>query len=291
MERFTIKDIENLTGIKAHTFRIWEQRYKIFNPKRKESKHRYYDNDDLKKLLRIAFLYHNGWKASRISSLSDQQIIYEIQQSAIDHNNNSSIIIGRLLEFAIDFDEESFKKTLAEVIRNKGFEYCVLEICYPFLLKVGLLWSTNHIIPAQEHFSSYVIQHLVICETDKLPQPSSDKSIVLICPEGEYHELPLLFMNYLFRKHSWQTIYLGKNCGEDIIEELQKTKNISHIYLHLLTNFTGFETSAYFEKICRKFPDISFVASGDTIKNVELALPNLKLLKTSSEIQSFFKSI
>lgn len=291
MERFTIKDIENLTGIKAHTFRIWEQRYRIFNPKRKESKHRYYDNDDLKKLLRIAFLYHNGWKASRISSLSDQQIIREIEQSVIDNTNNNNIIIGRLLEFVIDFDEESFKKTLREVILAKGFDYCILEICYPFLSRVGLLWSTNHIIPAQEHFSSYLIQHLIIAETDKLSQPTSDKSIVLICPEEEYHELPLLFMNYLFRKHNWDTVYLGKNCGFEMIEELQKTKSISHIYIHLLTNFTGFETSTYFENISKRFPSISFIASGDTIKDLDVSLPNLKILRSSTEIKNYFKSI
>ena len=291
MERFTIKDIENLTGIKAHTFRIWEQRYKIFTPKRKESKHRYYDNDDLKKLLRIAFLYHNGWKASRISTLSDQQIIREIEQSVIEDHNNNNIIIGRLLEFSIDFDEESFKKTLHEVIRTKGFEYCILEICYPFLSRVGLLWSTNHIIPAQEHFSSYLIQHLVISETDKLPKPLSDNSIVLICPQEEYHELPLLFMNYLFRKHSWDTVYLGKNCGFDMIEELQKTRKVSDVYIHLLTNFTGLETSAYFEAISKHFPNISFIASGDTIKDVDLSLPNLKILRSPSEIKNYFRSI
>lgn len=291
MERFTIKDIENLTGIKAHTFRIWEQRYQLFNPKRKESKHRYYDNDDLKKLLRIAFLYHNGWKASRISSLTDQQIISEIEQSIIENNNNNYIIIGRLLELAIDFDEVSFKKTLQDVILKKGFEYCILQICYPFLSRVGLLWSTNHIIPAQEHFSSYVIQHLVIAETEKLPKPSSEKSIVLICPQEEFHELPLLFMNYLFRKHSWNTIYLGKNCRMDMIEELQKTTSISHVYIHLLTNFTGLETSVYFEGISKQFPNISFIAAGDTIKHIDLSLPNLKILKSDNEIQNFFRSI
>lgn len=291
MEQFTIKDIENLTGIKAHTFRIWEQRYNIFNPKRKESKHRYYDNDDLKKLLRIAFLYHNGWKASQISSLSDQQIIQEVEQAIIEENNNNNVIIGRLLEFSIDFDEESFKKIINEAIQAKGAEYCIPEICYPFLLRVGLLWSTNHIIPAQEHFASYLIQHIIISETDKLRPDNSAGTVVLICPEGEYHELPLLFMNYMFKKHAWETIYLGKNCSIEMIEELQKTKKITHLYIHLLTNFTGFDTSTYFEKVCRQFPDISFIASGEVVKNLQVTVSNLKVLRSDSDIRNFFNSI
>src|SRR6058998_3239253 len=106
MQSFTIRDIENLTGIKAHTLRIWEQRYPLFQPKRKESLHRIYDNEDLKKLLRISFLYHGGWKISRIASLSEEQILNEVHNVAI--NGSTSHLVSQLLEAAIDFNEAKF---------------------------------------------------------------------------------------------------------------------------------------------------------------------------------------
>src|SRR4051812_33881111 len=107
MQTFTIRDIENLTGIKAHTLRIWEQRYSFFTPKRKDSQHRIYDNEDLKQLLRIAFLYHNGWKVSRIATLSPEQVAGIVRESAIG-NENHALFISQLMEAAIDFDEYSF---------------------------------------------------------------------------------------------------------------------------------------------------------------------------------------
>ncbi len=193
MEYFTIKDIENLSGVKAYTLRIWEQRYNLFVPKRKDSQHRIYDNDDLKKLLRISFLYHNGWKISKIAAFSSDQIAEEVRKSEINSKTYKTFII-QMIEAAVDFNEILFVEILNRLTAKIGFEKCITDVCYPYLNRIGMLWVTNNIIPAQEHFSSYIIQNKIIAETDKLSINNDAPTLLLFSPKGEYHELPLLFI-------------------------------------------------------------------------------------------------
>src|SRR6476619_5176688 len=131
MYYFAIKDIENLCGIKAHTLRIWEQRYNLVVPKRKESQHRLYDNEDLKHFLRISFLYHHGWKISKIAQLNGQSLLQEIEK--LNNVNNHTYYINQLIECAITFDKEVFEKLLNTIIQKLGFETCIIHVCYPFL--------------------------------------------------------------------------------------------------------------------------------------------------------------
>jgi DNA-binding transcriptional MerR regulator len=287
MQRFTIRDIEHMSGIKAHTLRIWEQRYDLFTPKRKESKHRYYDNEDLKCLLQIAFLYHNGWKVSRIAQLNPEERIDAVSQTEINSVNYKLYII-KLLEAAIDFKEKSFVQVLDELIHSVGLEKCVTDVCYPFLQRVGLLWMTNNIIPAQEHFSSYLIQHKIIAATEKLPEVSDQvEGVVLFAPEGEHHELPLLFINYLLKKHQWRTVYLGSNIKMTQLSKFVGDNNIPYFFLHVLTNFSGFEIDDYLEKLCATYPHKKIVASGAGIQQTQRGFLNLMPLKSDKDIYSF----
>lgn len=286
MQNFTIRDIENLTGIKAHTLRIWEQRYNLFTPKRKESLHRIYDNEDLKQLLHISFLYNSGWKVSRIATLTQPEITDLVRQASVG-NDNYKVFITQLIEAAIDFDEYAFVKVFDEIIARTGFETCIVEVCYPFLIKVGHLWSTNNVIPAQEHFSSYIIQNRIILETDKVSTQNKKPEIVLFCPQGEFHELPLLFINYLLRKNNWSTIYLGKNVKLDELDPIIQLPGINNIYLHVLTNFTGFEIDDYLETVCRKYPDKRIIASGESVQKSQRSFTNLSLLNTDWQIYDF----
>lgn len=286
MQRFTIRDIENLTGIKAHTLRIWEHRYNFFTPQRKESKHRFYDNEDLKKLLRISFLYHSGWKVSRIAALSHEHVRKEVQQAALAEGQHG-YFVSRLIEAAIDFDENAFQHVLNECIGNAGFEKCIVEVCYPYLLKLGLLWSTNHVIPAQEHFSSYMIQNRIIVETEKLPVMNKKPEILLVCPEGEFHELPLLFINYLLRKNGWTALYLGPNIGKEELIRISALPHIAYLYLHLITNFTGFTVDEYLADIGRALPEKKIFISGEGINGVQRNFVNVQLLRTDQQIYDF----
>lgn len=286
MQKFTIKDMEHLSGIKAHTLRIWEQRYPFFKAQRKQSQHRFYDNEDLKKLLRIAYLYHSGWKVSKISALSEQSISDLVRNSPIT-KENYQLIVFKLLEAAADFDEQSFSTVLDDVIENIGFENTVLEVCYPFLQKIGLLWMTSNVIPAQEHFSSYIILHKIISETDKLPAPAGNEAIILFSPDGEHHELPLLFINYLLRRHGWRTIYLGSNVHWTIASALMQKQEVVALYLHVITFLNKWEIEDYLEAICKAFPHKTIVASGAAVQAVHRTFVNLQTLKSDEAIRLF----
>ena len=287
MHYFSIRDIENLCGIKAQTLRIWEVRYRIFLPKRKESNHRLYDNEDLKQLLRISYLYKQGWKISKLAKLSPEQILAEVTASA-DENKTGSYYANQLLEAAIDFDHTTFSHLLNKTIEALGFETCIIHVCYPLLQKVGILWMTSHVIPAQEHFCSYLIQHKIIAVTDALPLPQKGaREILLFCPHGEYHELPLYFIHYLLRKNGWSSFYLGTNVSVELIREFLTRKKADFLFLHLITNFTGFTVDDYFEKLCTAFPDKTIVASGAASFEAQRTFTNLVVLRSDSEIHGF----
>ena len=285
MQRFTIRDIENLTGIKAHTWRIWEQRYPFFSAKRKDSQHRYYDNEDLKILLQISYLYHSGWKISKIAGLTREQIRLEVQKSPAGTDPYVPYIL-QLIGAAVDFDEEAFISILNEVIRIWGFEQCITQVCYPFLMKVGLLWSTHNIIPAQEHFSSYIIQNRIIVETEKIQTSGLPPEIILICPQGEFHELPLLFIQYLLRKNGWSTVYLGVNIHIKEVVQLTARSPANCLYVHLITNFTGSTADEFMEELCRAIPGHKIYISGEGCGQIQRSFVNLKVLKSDQEIYS-----
>jgi DNA-binding transcriptional MerR regulator len=289
MQVFTIRDIENLTGIKAHTLRIWEQRYDLFTPRRKESQHRIYDNEDLKQLLRISFLYHSGWKVSKIAALSDSQITGLVNEATVG-NMNYRVFINQLIEAALDFDEKRFITVVNQVTEKIGFEKCVVDLCYPFLVKIGLLWSTNNVIPAQEHFTSYIIQNKIIVETEKLEMGNTRPSIVLMSPKGEFHELPLLFINYLLKKSGWGTVYLGSNIQTDEAFEVVNRPGINYLYIHTLTNFTGLDIDDYFESVCKRFQDKKIITSGEGIQKVQRSFVNLTVLKNDAQIYEFIST-
>ncbi|MBD0286902.1 MAG: MerR family transcriptional regulator [Flavisolibacter sp.] len=289
MYYFTIRDIENLCGIKAHTLRIWEQRYTFFSPQRKSSKHRIYDNEDLKQLLRISFLYHNGWKISRIAALSPVETLNEVQKLSFQQTKTETYVL-QLLESALDFDEPSFIQLLDKLIEQLGFETCITEICYPYLQRIGQLWVTDHVVPAQEHFSSYLIQHKIIAETDKLPLVASEADTILLCtPKDEHHELPLLYIHYLLKKNGWQTIYMGANVRIAQIRQILSEKEVQFLFLHLITNLTKVSIDDFIEDVCTSFRQQTIVASGSSIFPLQRHFLNLILLRSDKEIVNFIE--
>lgn len=289
MQNFSIRQIEVLTGIRSHTLRIWEQRYDFFRAKRKESNMRFYTNEDLKKLLCISFLYHNGWKVSKIASLTDEEIREETEKIDIDKSNYPTAI-QHLLRAAVDFNEASFVATFNELAATIGFERLITDVCYGYMQRVGLLWDTNKIIPAQEHFSSYIIQNKIISETEKFSNTQiGDPEIILFCPENEFHELPLLFINYLLRKNGWRVLYLGVNTTFEDLKEAAGIKGIRYLYLHLITNFTGFSLDDYFETLRKTFPDKIILASGKGIAQSQRNFVQLHQLRRDDEIYGFIE--
>ncbi len=209
---YTISDLETLTGIKAHTIRIWEKRYEIIAPKRTETNIRFYSNDDLKHLLNVSFLNKHGFKISKIASLQKKEITEKVSSINLVPSGNEEFI-DKLIVSMIDLDEALFERVFHSSLIKSGFEYTITEIIFPFLHRTGVMWQTGSINPAQEHFISNLIRQKLIVAIDSLPKSNGkeDKKAILFLPENELHENSLLLYNYMLRARGYHTYYFGQS--------------------------------------------------------------------------------
>lgn len=239
--QFSIKDLENLSGIKAHTIRIWEKRYQIFNPNRTETNIRYYSIDEFKKLLNISFLISYGYKISRIAQLSEDDLNKLVIQIYSDKTN--VVFSINVLKIAmINFDAVLFNEIYNELSKTKSFSDIFLQIYKPFLYEIGMLWQTSSIKPIHEHFMSNLIFQKLI-ENISIIQVENqiiykDKTFVLFLPENEVHEISLMFINYQLIKKGYKTIYLGSSIPfSDMLEINKLQDNLCYV-----SNFTVLPT-------------------------------------------------
>ena len=248
---FTIKDLENLTGIKAHTIRIWEKRYELLQPGRTEGNIRLYDLISLQKILNVVFLIDKGHKISKIASLTDNEIILLAREYANKQAiNDDSINALKISMFS--FDVFLFNKTYNQLLINKTFGEVFKEVFIPFLNHLGLLWQTNTINPANEHFISSLMTQKIQINIEKLQQNlpiDNSKTFILFLPEGEIHELGLLFLYYELALRGYKVVYLGQSIPIENIETL--LSNDSKICL--VSSITVFPVQAqledYFDKM------------------------------------------
>jgi DNA-binding transcriptional MerR regulator len=290
MDRFNISDIENLCNIKAHTLRIWEKRYGLIMPKRKESNHRYYDNEDLKHILRLSFLYHTGFKISKIASL-DKNDLKKIALKNVSDTGSQQLLINQLLEAAIDFDENRCDDILSNAIDRMGLEQCMINVVYPYFEKVGLLWMNEGAIPAQEHVSSNIIRNKLILAIDKLQTTRSHlkKTVALFTPEEEHHEIPLLFAHYLFKKNNIRVIYLGAGITLKELKEFCALKKTNTLYFHLITNFTKQNINDYIASLCKICKEYHIIMSGPVTNQVATPPKHFTLLTSLDQMINYIK--
>ncbi len=223
MGAYAIKDLEQLSGIKAHTIRIWEQRYGIIEPKRTDTNIRYYDDDQLKFVLNVALLSRHGYKISKISRLSDHEFKNEIEklyEQTLIHDTDVVLDLDAndLMVSMIDMDAEKFHRIYENSVKNNGFERTITHLIYPFLEKVGILWSIGQVNPAHEHFISCLIRQKVISGIDRLPNPVTGKKFLLFLPQGEHHEIGLLMASYLLKKNGCRVYYMGQNLPDKDVQ-------------------------------------------------------------------------
>lgn len=228
MDFYQINDLERLSGVKAHTIRIWEKRYGLIAPHRTETNIRYYDDEQLKKLLNVATLSNVGFKISKIAAFSENELkeqlleSQKIESTDIQYDFYINDFIGAML----DFDESKFEKLFDEIVEKYGFQDAVVKIVYPFLYKTGVLWSISETIPVQEHFASTLIKRKFYKLIADLPKfTKKEKKFLLFLPANEWHEIGLIFAEYIIRLHGYQTINLGQNVPFlDIEHVIKKTK-------------------------------------------------------------------
>ena len=212
MAVYSIKELENLSGIKAHTIRIWEKRYNLIEPYRTTTNIRYYTDQELKKILNVAMLNRHGIKISNIARLTDKELTDEILRVC---SSNSSLenIVDSLIITMIDMDEIKFNSIINKAISKHGFTEAFLTVVYPFLEKIGVLWMAGDINPAQEHFVVNLIRQKLITAVDGFSHQFNPKArkFLLFLPEGEWHEIGLLFALYLIKEAGHEVIYLGQS--------------------------------------------------------------------------------
>ncbi|MFH6768334.1 MerR family transcriptional regulator [Gaetbulibacter aquiaggeris] len=222
---FSIKDLENLSGIKAHTIRIWEKRYNLFQPKRTDTNIRYYSTESLQKILNVAFLNNNGYKISKISSLSNNDISSLVKELASNENVDDEYAVNAFKLAMLTFDQRLFSKTYKELIEKKSFNDIFYNAFIPLLNEIGLLWQTETITPAHEHFISTRIKQKILLNTEKksdVAPNNCERTFVFFLPENEIHDIGLLFINYELVSRGYQTLFLGQSIPTDSLVDLLK---------------------------------------------------------------------
>jgi DNA-binding transcriptional MerR regulator len=272
---YTIRDLEQLTGIKAHTIRIWEKRYGLISPDRTDTNIRTYCNTDLKRLLNIAILNKKGIKISKIAQLSIEDLKEEVKNSSEEYTQNNSQVESLILAM-IEFDELRFEKLLNTFIIKYGFENTLTDILTPFFTRIGVLWQIGTINPAQEHFVSNLIrQKLLVAIDGQMFKPMENhKTFVLFLPEGELHELGLLFAYYVLKKAGHKVIYLGQSLPMGDLTEVHKTIHFDSIFVSITSSIFADNIAEFFKELKKLFPDKNIYASGYQVQVNQTIIPS-----------------
>jgi len=263
MAAYSIKDLEKLSGIKAHTIRIWEKRYSLFEPTRTGTNRRLYSDEDLRKIINIAVLSRNGMKISHISHLTVSEIDEKVEFLSRENNLTENNIDG-LVVAMIDFNEDAFNSIVMKSILNTGFEATIENLVFPFMRRIGLLWQTGSVSPAQEHFISNIIKKRILVATDSLSVPKREnrKKVLLFLPDNELHDLGLLYYSYLVRKNGSDLIYLGQMMPLDSLDELNRKWNPDIIVTGIVTSSTYLTPDEYIYELSSIFPGKIVLVSG-----------------------------
>ena len=210
---YTINDLERLTGIKAHTIRIWERRYGLFSPQRTKTNIRTYRDDDLRKVLNVNTLIKNGWKISKISVLNAQELearVWDSMKHARTAAEEHDIYIQALIAATMSFDEEWFDTVFTDVTTRYGMSLAMQHVIAPFLERIGVMWTVVRLHPGQEHFASNLIRRKMLSAIDRLPRIGSKGRFLLFLPPWEEHEIGLIYASYLLKSAGYEVIYLGQ---------------------------------------------------------------------------------
>lgn len=269
---FTIKDLENLSGIKAHTIRIWEQRYGFLKPSRTETNIRYYCNQQLKTVLNISLLNRYGYKISHINRMSEQELRNKVI-SLTEKDAQHERLVNELIAHMVDLDIESFEKELDGFILIRGIDKAITQIIFPFLHRIGILWVTNHINPAQEHLVTHVIrQKLIVGIESTTSHKRSEKQVLLFLPEGEHHELGLLYVYYLLKAHGVRVLYLGPDLPLNDLDYICRVKTPDYLYTHLTGIAGNFPFEKFLSQVTQRIT-IPFVISGELARTHQRKIP------------------
>jgi DNA-binding transcriptional MerR regulator len=290
MNQFSIKDIENLTGIKSHTLRIWEQRYGIPHPKRTSTNIRYYDDNDLKLLLNVSMLNRQGHKISHLTRM-DQAELESLALSYSESTSDTTVQVDALMNAMFNLDELAFEKVLSTNLLKFGIEYTMTELFFPFMKRLGMLWQTGGVSPSFEHFMTNLIRQKLIVAIDSKSGivKENAKSFILFLPETEIHELGLLFANYLLKSRGHRTLYLGQNLPYTDLDSVVVQFECQYIMSVLTTIPVKGSTQNFVENLANRFKNHKVILTGFQVSSgaVVKAPSNVKLIESFGDFIRF----
>jgi MerR family transcriptional regulator, light-induced transcriptional regulator len=289
MVQYSIKDLENLSGIKAHTIRVWERRYHILKQHRTETNRRRYGDSELRRIINISILHRCGFKISKIAEFSDPEIEEKVSFLSKD-TNRSETQIDFLITSMVDTNEKAINDLLTRYILNHGIEDTFMDIVFPFLKRIGMMWHTGSADISSEHFISNIFRQRIISSIDSLSPvlKGKRKRVILFLPESELHEIALLFFNYLIKKLGHETLYLGQSTPVLSVVSARDKWNADIIVTGLMSGFPDINPEDLIANLSKLFPKQKVLVAGmlaDITNNKKF--PNIFPFKSVEDLKLY----
>jgi DNA-binding transcriptional MerR regulator len=290
MRHYTLNDLEKLTGILAPTIRVWERRYKIIQPKRTGTNRRWYNDDDLRRLINISILYQSGIKISKIAKYSGSDLEERVglitSDSVISDTQIKSLIVAML-----SFNGNAVNEILLRSIINTGFEDTFSSVVFPFLRRIGVMWHTGSANPGDEHFITNVLRTRLITAIDSLP-PANDmkrKRVIMFLPDNELHEMGLLFYYYMIRKSGHEVLYLGQTTPFNALTEADEKWHSDILVTGTLSEISVLKPEEYLNNLSKAFKSQKILISGTLAdKPVIKKYKNIYPVRSVSDLKKHF---
>lgn len=287
-EGYSIKDLEVLSGIKAHTIRIWEKRYNLLSPKRTDTNIRFYCDDDLRRILNVSLLVNNGYKISKVAKWKE----FQIKETVLDVTATKTTepdYVNRLLVLMLAFDNEEFFNLTNEIIAKLGLDEAVVNVFFVLFERIGTYWQVGAIFPAQEHYVTNIFRQKLIAGIDKLERKNTKKSSVLFfLPENEMHEMSLLYYAYLAQKYGYNVIYLGQFVPYNDLIKIQSQIKIDYVFTAFINSISKEDLENYLVELKNVFNQQKIFITGWQLKSSEPALPkSVKVIKDYPDFKKY----
>lgn len=273
MARYSIRELSLLTGIKPHTIRVWEQRYGVFSPERTKSNIRRYTDADLRLALNIVYLQNMGYRISRIAKLSSEEIAELVSKGS--QYEFSSPIPEMLLMHTKNFDDVNFEKTIQDYVEVKGLQWTFENVFIPYQNLMGQLWQAGTMSLAHEHFSTCILRNTIISKTYELQkEASSSKRVLFFLPQGEFHDLALIYYNYIAKQAGVQTLYLGQNIPLKEMKKVLKAQEITHLFTAITVVQNKSNLDTFLQGLLSIIGNIPLLATGKCVEQNANHLPD-----------------
>jgi DNA-binding transcriptional MerR regulator len=271
MEQYSIHDLDKLSGIKAHTIRVWERRFKIVTPHRTGTNRRRYGDVELRRIINISILKRNGFKISEIAKFSTLEIEEKVSFLSRDVFNPDTQI-DSLVVAMVDHNEKAVNDVLIRSMMNRGMEETMDSIVFPFLKRIGIMWQTGSADVGSEHFITSIFRQKLISAIDTLSPvlKPKRKKVLLFLPENELHEIGLLFCNYIIKKMGHESLYLGQSTPLFAVTEVLSNWKADIIITGLMSGFPGLKSDEYLANLLKSFPKHKFLVAGDFSKSATI---------------------